>query len=235
MNVCMAHRGWSGRAPENTMAAFLLAFQEPRIQAVELDVQISKDGVPVVIHDFTLDRTTNGTGFVYQSTYRELSQLDAGHGERIPTLEEVLAAAKGRCYVNIELKTAGDLYPGIEKKVLDLVKHHQMEDEVCMTSFDHIVISKIKALGSRVKTGLIFSGMPIFIREQLREAGASILSMDYRFLTQRYAEEVISQGYSLVAWTVNEANMIERVMKMHPKIQICTNHPERMFPFVKGL
>lgn len=232
MNICMAHRGWSGRAPENTMAAFRLAFQEPRIQAVELDVQVSKDGVPVVIHDFTLDRTTNGTGFVYQYTYKELSQFDAGNGERIPTLEEVLVAAKGKCFVNIELKTAGDLYPGIENKVLNLVKHYQMEDEVCMTSFDHIVIGKMKALGTRVRTGLIFSGMPIFIREQLREAGASILSMDYRFLTKRYAEEVISQGFTLIAWTVNEAKMIERVMNMHPEIQICTNYPERMFPFL---
>ncbi|RXT08773.1 glycerophosphodiester phosphodiesterase family protein [Ammoniphilus sp. CFH 90114] len=233
MNLCMAHRGWSGRAPENTMAAFQLAFQEPRIQAIELDVQLSKDGVPVVIHDFTLDRTTNGTGFVYQYTYKELSRLDAGKGERIPTLEEVLHASKGKCKVNIELKTAGNLYPDIEKRVVEVVKDNQMEEEVCLTSFDHLVIRKVKELSSPPPTGLILSGMPTMIWEQLKETGATILSMDYTFLTSAFAEEMISKDVDLIAWTVNETNMIEHVMNLHPSIQICTNYPERMFSIIK--
>ncbi|MGV2720137.1 UNVERIFIED_CONTAM: glycerophosphodiester phosphodiesterase family protein, partial [Klebsiella pneumoniae] len=74
----MAHRGWSGKAPENTMAAIQLALAEPAIQAMEIDVQLTRDGVPVLIHDFTLERTTNGSGLVKDHTLEELRQLDAG-------------------------------------------------------------------------------------------------------------------------------------------------------------
>ncbi len=78
MNKCVAHRGWSGRAPENTLAAFKLALLEPNIYALELDVHLSKDGVPVVIHDHSLDRTTNGRGPVIERTVEQLKVLDAG-------------------------------------------------------------------------------------------------------------------------------------------------------------
>lgn len=232
MNRCMAHRGWSSKAPENTMAAFQLAFQEPRIDSIELDVQLSRDGVPIVIHDFTLDRTTNGTGFVYQQSYHELAQLQVENGEKIPTLEEVLQAARGKCKLNLELKTAGGIYQGIEEKVVQLVQHYQMEKEVFLTSFDHQVIRKVKDLSVPIQTGLILCGMPTLLQEQLEYTGATILSMEYPFITKPFAEEMISKGIEVVAWTVNKQEEIERVMKLHPQIQICTNYPERMFPFI---
>lgn len=141
MNICMAHRGWSGKAPENTMAAVRLALAEPAIQAMEIDVQLSSDGVPVLIHDFTLGRTTNGKGLVKDHTLEQLRELDAGSwlderftGERIPTLDEVLQAVKGRCTLNIELKATSDMYPGIAEKVLALLEQHDMKQEVYITS-----------------------------------------------------------------------------------------------------
>ncbi|WP_134702396.1 glycerophosphodiester phosphodiesterase family protein [Ammoniphilus sp. YIM 78166] len=232
MNRCMAHRGWSSRAPENTMAAFQLAFQEPRIHSIEMDVQVSKDGVPIIIHDFTLDRTTNGTGFVYQTPYLELTQLKVENTERIPTLEEVLQAARGKCRLNLELKTAGGLYQGIEKKVVELVQKYQMEQEVCLTSFDHQVIREVRDHSTNIQTGLILSGMPTLLEDQLKYTGATILSMEYPFITKPFAEEMIGKGYQIVAWTVNKQEEIERVMKIHPQIEICTNYPDRMFPFM---
>ncbi|WP_051330968.1 glycerophosphodiester phosphodiesterase family protein [Aneurinibacillus terranovensis] len=97
-NACIAHRGWSGRAPENTLAAIKKAIYHPAIDGIEIDVQMSLDGVPVVIHDYTLERTTTGTGYVGSYTLTELKKLDAGTwfsssfaGETIPTLEEVLS------------------------------------------------------------------------------------------------------------------------------------------------
>ncbi|HZG81233.1 MAG TPA: glycerophosphodiester phosphodiesterase family protein, partial [Brevibacillus sp.] len=78
MNICMAHRGWSGKAPENTMTAIRLALAEPAIRGIEIDVQLSRDGVPVLIHDFTLERTTTGRGLVMDHTLEELRELDAG-------------------------------------------------------------------------------------------------------------------------------------------------------------
>src|SRR5690554_7738935 len=111
-SIVVAHRGWSGAAPENTMAAFRLAMLDLRISWIELDVQLSKDGVPVVIHDYKLRRTTGALGAVKDYTYEQLSKLDNGSwfspefsSERIPTLEQVLKEAKGRIHLNIELKT----------------------------------------------------------------------------------------------------------------------------------
>lgn len=237
MNICMAHRGWSGKAPENTMAAFHLCFDEPQIQAIECDVQLSKDGVPIVIHDFTVERTTNATGFVAEFDYVDLSKLDAGSwfssayaGERIPRLEDVLKAAKGKCKLNLELKKAGELYPGLEKKVLELIYHVGMESEVCLTSFNHEVVRKVGELDSEIPTGLIVYGKPLLLREQMKFAGASILSMSFAYLTKEWVHEMIGgEGYTIVAWTVDDPQMIQRVMDLHPDIQICTNYPERMW------
>jgi len=236
MNICMAHRGWSGKAPENTMAAFQMAFDHPDVQAIECDVQLTKDGIPVVIHDFTIDRTTNGSGWVKEYTYEDLAKFDAGSwfdpgfaGQKIPRLEDVLLAAHGNCRVNLELKTAGDLYPGLEKVVVDLITRLGMEKEVCLTSFDHEMIKKVRAIDSQIPTGLIISGLPLLIEEQLKEAGASILSMDYNFLTQAFVEKLARHGITIIAWTVNELEQIQKLKKMSSSIQICTNFPEHIF------
>jgi glycerophosphoryl diester phosphodiesterase len=235
MNICMAHRGWSGKAPENTMAAINLALAEPAIQAMEVDVQLSKDGVPVLIHDFTLERTTNGSGLVKDRTFEELRELDAGSwfhpdhaGEPIPTLEEALRAVKGRCTLNIELKTAGDLYPGLAEKVVQLVEQYGMKRDVYITSFDHEAIKRVHELDDSLKTGLIIYGKPVLIREQLRETAATILSMAYPYLTVEFVRTAFDEGITVIAWTVDDPQHMQMLMRWHPDIQICTNHPDRM-------
>ncbi|MGG3886051.1 glycerophosphodiester phosphodiesterase [Brevibacillus panacihumi] len=239
MNICMAHRGWSGKAPENTMTAIRLALAEPAIRGIEIDVQLSRDGVPVLIHDFTLERTTTGRGLVMDHTLEELRELDAGSwfnerfaGERIPTLEEVLQAVKGRCTLNIELKATSDMYPGIAEKVLELLERHEMKQEVCITSFDHDLIRQVRELDATVETGLIVLGRPVLMLEQLEAAGANILSMGYPYLTRELACEALEKGYKVIAWTLDEPSHIRTVMSWHPDVQICTNHPDRMLEFV---
>ena len=239
MNICMAHRGWSGKAPENTMTAIRLALAEPAIQAMEIDVQLSSDGVPVLIHDFTLERTTNGSGLVKDHTLEELRQLDAGKwldekfaGEKIPTLEEALMAVKSRCKLNIELKATRDMYPGIAEKVLALLEQYGMKQEVCLTSFDHELIRHVRTLDQQIETGLIVYGRPVLMLEQLQEAGASILSMGYPFLNKELAVAAIEKGFKVIAWTLDEPAHIQEVMSWHPDVQICTNHPDRMLEFV---
>ncbi|MGE7272993.1 glycerophosphodiester phosphodiesterase [Brevibacillus panacihumi] len=239
MNICMAHRGWSGKAPENTMTAIRLALAEPAIRGIEIDVQLSRDGVPVLIHDFTLERTTTGRGLVMDHTLEELRELDAGSwfnerfaGERIPTLEEVLQAVKGRCTLNIELKATSDMYPGIAEKVLELLERHEMKQEVCITSFDHDLIRQVRELDATVETGLIVMGRPVLMLEQLEAAGANILSMGYPYLTRELACEALEKGYKVIAWTIDEPSHIRTVMSWHPDVQICTNHPDRMLEFV---
>ncbi|MCM3077596.1 glycerophosphodiester phosphodiesterase [Brevibacillus invocatus] len=239
MNICMAHRGWSGKAPENTMAAIRLALAEPAIGGMEIDVQLSRDGVPVLIHDFTLDRTTSGSGLVMDHTLEELRQLDAGiwfdekfAGERIPTLEEALQAVKGRCTLNIELKATSDMYPGIAEKVLELLERYEMKDEVYITSFDHDLIRQVRQLDATVVTGLIVLGRPVLMLEQLEEAGANILSMGYPYLTRELACEALEKGYKVIAWTIDEPRDMQIVMSWHPEVQVCTNHPDRMLELV---
>lgn len=152
-NLCVAHRGFSGKAPENTLAYHSMAIAMPYVHWMEIDVQLSKDGVPVVIHDYTLDRTTNGHGKVKNMDWEYIRRLDAGswkgrsfQGERVPSLEEVLSLASGRLRLNIELKTVGDMYPGIEKTVTDLISAKGMRDDVILTSFDTGALKKSRKL-----------------------------------------------------------------------------------------
>ncbi|WP_103104719.1 glycerophosphodiester phosphodiesterase [Brevibacillus reuszeri] len=235
MNICMAHRGWSGKAPENTLAAIRLALSEPGITAMEIDVQLSRDGVPVLIHDFTLERTTTGSGLVMDHTLEELRALDAGSwfgeefsNERIPTLEEALLAVKGRLTLNIELKATSDMYPGIAEKVLELLEKHDMKQEVYITSFDHDLIRQVRQLDQEVVTGLIVLGRPVLMLEQMEEAGATILSMGYPYLTRELALAAMEKGYKVIAWTLDDPHDIRTVMSWHADMQICTNHPDRM-------
>lgn len=234
--VVVAHRGWSGKAPENTLAAFRLMLEDPRIRWVEFDVQLSKDGVPVVIHDFTLKRTTGRTGKVRDYTWRELAEMDAGTwfspafaGERIPSLEQVLALLGGKVRMNIELKTAIGLYPGLERAVTGLVRQFGLAADVVITSFDHYAVMRVRSAAPEIRGGLIVTGMPTMMREQLRFAGADFLSMDYRFMNAAFVREMIGSGVGMMAWTVNDKAAIRRTLGMHPDLMICTNHPDRVF------
>ncbi|MGG1658929.1 glycerophosphodiester phosphodiesterase [Brevibacillus sp. NRS-1366] len=239
MNICMAHRGWSGKAPENTLSAIRLAMENPGILAMEIDVQLSRDGIPVLIHDFTLERTTTGSGLVMDHTLEELKGLDAGSwfdekfaGERIPTLEEALLAVKGRCTLNIELKATSDMYPGIAEKVLELLEKHDRKQDVYITSFDHELIRHVRKLDQSVETGLIVFGRPVLMLEQMEEAGATILSMGYPYLTRELALAAMEKGYKVIAWTLDESQHIRSVMEWHKDVQICTNHPDRMLKMI---
>ncbi len=234
-NPCVAHRGWSGKAPENTLAAIKMALQLEQVKAVEIDVQLSRDGVPVVIHDFTLHRTTDGKGWVKDQTFEVLRKLDAGSwfsdaykGQRIPSLEEVLELVKGRCYLNIELKTAGDMYPHMEEKVLEAIQSSGMTDQVWITSFDHTRVKRVKELNPQIQTGLIIEGLPLLLVDQLKEANANMVSMNHKFLYKDVVEQLNSAGYGLMAWTVNDAKRMEQISALDPNIMICTNHPDLM-------
>jgi len=137
----IAHRGFSSLAPENTLAAMELAISS-KAHRVEFDVQSTRDGVPVVLHDDTLERTTNGKGRVCDKTYQEISKLDAGswfhpdfRGERVPTLDMVLELCKGKIPVNVEIKSE-DSSNGIEMKVLDALRRHESVDSTTVSSFE---------------------------------------------------------------------------------------------------
>lgn len=234
--VIVAHRGWSGIAPENTMAAFRLAAADPRIAWIELDVQLSKDGIPVVIHDYKLQRTTGVLGTVKEYTFHQLSMLDNGswfspqfHNERIPSLEQVLKEVQGLVKLNIELKTKDHLYPGLEQAVIQLVQSYSLESDVIITSFDIDALQTMKRLAPTIRTGLITSQVSNTLEDQLQAIGADLLSVDYRIVDANFVHHMYKLGYDVMVWTVNDPKIMNNLLQANPSIWICSNYPDRFF------
>jgi glycerophosphoryl diester phosphodiesterase len=236
----MAHRGASAEAPENTLAAFSKALAY-RAAWVELDVQLSRDGVPVVIHDAKVDRTTNGQGRVKELTLKELKRLDAGSwfsgaysGEPIPTLEEVLQLVKGKAKVNIELKQAANYYPGLEERAIRLIDEQGMVDDVVITSFDQFSVQKVKRIYKTIKTGIIVSGGVVDLVPHALYLGVDCLSMAYPFITAQLYREARQFGLKMIAWTVDDMDEMARLKRIG-KIMICTNNPQAYARYKKGI
>ncbi|WHX24614.1 glycerophosphodiester phosphodiesterase family protein [Virgibacillus halodenitrificans] len=160
----VAHRGASGHAPENTMAAFDKAFKM-KADYIEIDVQMTEDGELVVIHDTTVNRTTNGVGNIKDLTLEQVEQLDAGSwfsntfsGERIPTFEEVIDTYRGKIGILIELKSP-ELYPGIEEKMAEVLKERKMDrpnnNKIIIQSFNHTSVQASKELLPNIPHGVL--------------------------------------------------------------------------------
>ena len=154
MPKIIAHRGASAHAPENTIAAFQLALEQGA-DGIELDVMLSKDGHLVVIHDNTVDRTTDGKGAVRDMTLEELKSLDAGGGQRIPTLEEVLELFGGRFIINIELSNYVSIFNKLPIEAAKMVKNHQLGKSVIMSSFNPFNLPRFHAILPEVDLGLL--------------------------------------------------------------------------------
>ena len=233
-NVCVAHRGASGEAPENTMSAFRQAMSYDFVQWIELDVQLSGDGVPVVIHDDKLKRTAASKGYVGGRTVAQLQELDAGRwfgrsfaGERIPRLDEVLEATIGRSRLNVELKTYGGRYPGMEEKVVELLYKWHLEHDTVITSFDASSLRTIRRLSSDIQTGLIIDAAPTSLLDELEQLSCSFLSIGYRQLTRARMAAFKEAGIQVMAWTVNDPAAMRKLAAIDPDIMICTNYPDR--------
>lgn len=232
-NLCVAHRGFSYKAPENTITAIKMAMEETFVQWLEIDTQLSMDGIPVVIHDFNLNRTTNGKGKVKNHTWEQLQQLDAGSwkgrafkGEGIPSLDDVLKLCCGRLRINIELKTQGDMYPGLEQAVVDRVRYYHMENDVVLTSFDTNALKRVKEIDANFKTGLIIDARPLDLLDRLQTLQCSFLSIGASHLDTTLASMLVSHGITVMAWTVDDVRRMNRLASIDSEIMICTNRPD---------
>jgi glycerophosphoryl diester phosphodiesterase len=205
------HRGARGHAPENTMAAFRFAL-EMGCDGIELDIQLTKDGRVVVCHDHTIDRTSNGSGWLVKYTFNELRELDFGswfdsrfHGERIPTLREVLQwASTTPLRVNIEIKNGPVIYDGIEEKTIALVRECRMKDRVIVSSFFHPSLMKVKQLEPDITTGLLFASRPIDPWLQLRSTDTDYLHPHWHYVDAGWTTGIRPKGAKVLTWTVNE-------------------------------
>mgnify|MGYP001154411081 CR=1 FL=1 len=249
-----AHRGASGYAPENTMEAYRLA-QRMGADGIELDVQLSKDGELVVIHDEKLSRTSDGKGWVKDYTLEELRKFnynrtkpDYRHAD-IPTLREVLVYIRDctRMSVNIELKTGIIFYEGIEEKTLRLVKElglsdirpegkipqaesgraQEQEARIIYSSFNHYSIMKIREINPKAMTGLLYEDGFIGVPEYGARLGADALHPLYKNLRYpHFMEECAGYGLELNVWTVNDEEDIRRMYEAGVHAVI-TNYPDR--------
>jgi len=204
----IGHRGAAGYEPENTIRAVLKGI-ECGATGIEVDVRRSKDGVLVLMHDETVDRTTNGSGRVGDLTFEELRKLDAGKGEKIPTLREFLEVIKGRVKGFIELKEVG-----YEDQVLEEVKKYGLLEEVYIISFHVDAVKRVKQLNPSVKTGLIFSRKPWEYLRMALEIKADLVVPYYGLVKMDYLKEAHTKGLKVSVWTVNKERDMAKLINM---------------------
>lgn len=217
------HRGNPAHHPENTMKSFRSAI-EAGCDLIECDVHLSSDGRLVVIHDHTLERTTNGEGLVRDHTAAELRKLDAGGGEHIPLLHDVIELALGKAGLVIEIKQLPITYDGLEEKLVNMLRQLGAVQECAVVSFHHPAIKKLREMEPRLQLGLLEGARPVDPARMLREAGADVFSPHWGALDPALVEQVHAAGGAVGTWTVDDDTAIAWCKYCKPD-SVFTNRP----------
>jgi glycerophosphoryl diester phosphodiesterase len=235
MMLVAAHRGASGHAPENTMAAFHAAVSAGA-DLIELDVRFTRDDVPVVIHDSTLARTAGGRGRIATLTVAELSAADAGSwfhprfsNERVPLLSSVLDALPVGTGINIEVKPDGDSRPLAELalRLRDVIRAHRRTREVLVSSFDHRFLQEFRHCAPHVPRGVLLHPVRDLVRRPVRIAqrlDAAYIFCSRSRVRRSMVEAAHANGFSVGVYTVNEPRMISRLVRFGVDL-VFTNYP----------
>ena len=213
--LLFAHRGFSGIYPENSPLAFRMAAEKTNADGIESDVHLSKDGQLVIFHDASVERTSNGTGFIRDLTYAQLLELDIGAwkspefaGQHIWTLGQLLDFCReARMLLNLELKNYEVFYDGLEQRVIDEVCARGMQEQVFVSSFNHISMQRFKDLCPEIETGLLYDKPLLDMEHYLLPSNAD--NMHPRYMLLQYQPELMdlfhSRGMKVNTWTVNDA------------------------------
>lgn len=237
----IAHRGASGEAPENTLAAFRLGLEQG-CDGIELDIHLTKDRQLAVIHDENIKRTTNGEGFIGEMTTAELKKYDAGSwfsnkykGEKIPLLEEVFELVPKEIVINIEIKNIPSFYEGIEERLLDVLKCYDRVDGVIVSSFDHQCLYRLKKLNNKVKIGLLYFENVVDHVGFAKMFGLPVESLhpDQRALRAEDVRKMLENGLKVYTWTCNSEECMKRIMD-YGVSGIITNYPARLKLLIEG-
>lgn len=216
--VLISHRGASALEPENTMRSFRRAV-DMGSRAIEFDVRKTLDGRLAVIHDRTVDRTTNGSGPVGEKTFEELESLDAGLGEKIPSLGEVFGEFAGKCGFVVEIKERG-----VEERTLELVERYGVGGDVVIVSFLADCVRRVKEIRSDVPTGLITVFGFGCVRTAL-SLGCAAVATNHRFMTRGLARKARGSGLYSFCWTVDDREKCEKLVAMGLD-GVITNRPD---------
>ena len=230
--LAIAHRGASGYAPENTLAAFRRAVTQG-VTFIETDLQLTRDAHFVAIHDETVDRTTNGHGAVHDMTMAEVRKLDAGSwftsdftGERVPTLQEILEFAKKHDVVfYLELKPGG--FWGGEHVLIGALRDSSEIARVVVISFEPTILAGLRRIEPTLMTGLLFDGQIKDPFEKAVEIGARQIAVRGDLVTPNFLQQARKRDLQVVCWTVNSpAHM--RLLANAGVDGIMSDYPDRL-------
>lgn len=232
MPLIIAHRGASAFAPENTMAAFRLA-KELGADGIELDVMLSADGKLVVIHDQSVERTSNGQGKVNEMSWNELSALDAGskfdirfNGEPIPQLEQVFEELGGHFLINVELKNYATPRDQLTEKVIDLIRKMGLNESVVLSSFNARNLLQAENLETRIRRGLLtLPGLPgIPYRSRLgKRYHYDALHPYHKDVNVKMVNRLHTEGKKVNVWTVDKPADLLRMKMLGVDMVICND------------
>lgn len=234
--MAIAHRGASSYAPENTVAAFDLAIQMG-VSHIELDVHSTSDGHIVVIHDETVDRTTNGTGPVTSHSLAALKALDAGSwfeghfsGERIPTFSEVLLRYKGRVHIHTEIKGHS---AHLSQRIADVVRAHGMAEQVTITSFQKTRLEETHTYAPELPTGWLVSEVSDAVIAQARVMGLTQICPIANAVTPELIRRLHAEGLVVRAWGVATEDLMQKVVKAGAD-GATVNFPDKLIAYLKA-
>jgi len=228
MAKIMGHRGAPADEPENTLRSFRRALAVG-VAAVELDVQLTKDGRLAVIHDETLDRTTNGRGLVQDFTLAELKRLDAGRGELVPSLEEVFDLVQGRAHLVVELKD-----PDTAPALLQFFRERRAFEFATIISFWHPAVKALKEADPRLSTGVLMVGCPVDPVGLARAADADALILQYAYVTPELVAAAHNHGLLVYVWNIDDTNTLKPYLTMNLD-GIGSNRPGVLIEYLQEL
>jgi glycerophosphoryl diester phosphodiesterase len=231
--LVLAHRGASHDAPENTLAAFALA-RKMGADGIELDTSLTRDGVPVVIHDLSLDKTTNGTGPVRALDLKTIKSLDAGShfsadfkGEQVPTLDEVFASVGSEMFVNVELKTESWRANGLEEAVIKVIRKHSHQ-RVLISSFNPFALRRMRAIAPDIPMGYLYApDNPIYLRKGWLMVGVRHQAKhpQHSLIDSEFMAWAKEHRYRVNTWTVDDPALM-RSLRDRGVDGIFTNRPD---------
>ena len=230
----IAHRGASGTHPENTLAAFLAACDDGA-QMCELDVQATRDGAVVVMHDDTVDRTTDGHGAVAQLSLAEIQRLDAGAkfdarfaGARVPTLDDVFRATRGKLSLNIEIKEGA-----VERQVCELMRAHDVLSTSMVSSFEWKALEAVRAIVPAIRVALLAEKNPAALLDAASAMRAHAVNPRYDLADVAFCREAHARGLAVLVWTVDVPAAMRTLIDAGVD-GIMTNYPARLRDVLAG-
>lgn len=238
--INFAHRGASGYCPENTMAAFEKA-AELGATGIETDVHLTADGEVVCTHDEHLGRTIDGTGFVKDYTFAELSRMDAGGwfheqfaGEKVPLLRDLVQhCVKHKLILNIELKTGIVLYPDIERKVIDIVKQYDWLEHTIISSFNHYALVECKRIEPAIETAILYSSGLYEPWKYADLVRAETLHPAHYTAVEPIVKLAQANGKKVNVWTINDEDSMKRFVAYGVN-GVITDFPDKLNDILKG-